>query len=341
MKKAILYSPVESPELFHRVGFYRDDLEALSRVASVVEPTNSLKKVFTSRPDLVIGYFYSKSAVAALIGRLIGAKVILTGGADQVTPGVYRGTRLWVNRLFAVFCLLLAHRILVSCRTDQESFEALSLGIEIFRRKIVLAPHIVRSRGAQRSQRPGSTRPFRAFTICWMASTENVRRKGVHHSVLLVRRLREVGVDASLAIAGTDGTGQDFLINLVREHSLERFVNFLGPISEDEKYRQMAESDAYLQLSSHEGFGVAAAEAYLAGIPVVHTNRGGLRDVIGQNGIVVDVDRLLYGDIREVEQFFQRFLQFEPDFDEIERGRDLYSVDARAKRFLLELTDVQ
>jgi glycosyltransferase involved in cell wall biosynthesis len=67
-------------------------------------------------------------------------------------------------------------------------------------------------------------------------------------------------------------------------------VEFTGFVDDDELARRYASAAVYVQASTHEGFGMAVAEAMLAGcIPVV-TPVGALPEVVGETGVVVQGD---------------------------------------------------
>ena len=329
-----LYSAVSDDALFERVGFYRDDLAALATRSSDVRPIRRFSDIWRLRPSVLVGYFYSASLVAALIGRLVGARVVLTGGADQVSPVLKHGLRLVAHRFLAFLCLCFAHKVVLSCGDDFREFRRIAVGQRRLIRKISLAPHVVRpSAGAAIAKRQ-VVGEFHAFTICWLGSVENVSRKGVDRAVRLIAALRSIGVDATLDIAGTPGTGLSFLELLVEQLDLRSSVRFLGAISEEAKNGRFSRGAVYLQLSEYEGFGVAAAEAFLSGMIVVHTNRGGLREVIGHAGMVVDIDELLRGGAEALRQFYRSYLDFPVDHEAIAVQTQLYSIDARARNLL-------
>ena len=50
----------------------------------------------------------------------------------------------------------------------------------------------------------------------------------------------------------------------------------------------MAQSDALIMASRHEGFGVPVIEAMTMGLPVVANREGALPEVIGDAGLLVD-----------------------------------------------------
>jgi len=334
--KVCLYSSVPDKELFSRVGFYRDDIKALSLRGEEVLATNSLQDLLEFKPGLVVGYFFSKSILAALLGRLIGARVVLTGGADQISPALLFGYRLFVHRAMAVLCLLLAHRILLSCTDDLMNFRKLSFGIRALQKKIELANHVVVPAPLPRVVRVPVEGEFHAFTLCWMGSERNVRRKGVDKAIWLIAKLRALGVDARLNVAGTDGPGKKFLEDVTLDLGVTEYVHFLGAISEDEKNHRFSNGSIYVQLSEHEGFGVAAAEALFSGMIVVHSNKGGLGDVIGEHGLVVDPAVIEQGDSAWVRDFYADFLRYRINPDFLEKNLQKYSIGMRSDALLGE-----
>ncbi|MHB8949242.1 MAG: glycosyltransferase family 4 protein [Rhodoferax sp.] len=326
------YSAVEDDVLFERVGFYRDDIAALKEGGGQVFATKSLRELFRSRPEMIVSYFYTKSVFAALFGRLVGARVILTGGADQISPVLLSGGRLFVRRVFAFFCLVLAHRILVSCTNDLINFKRLCFGLKFLEKKLELENHVVIPSPLPRVvvDRLGQ---FDAFTLCWMGTISNVRRKGVDRAVRLIGLLRKIGVDASLNVAGSDGPGRIFIENLIKELNLVNKVHLIGPISEEEKNRRFAEGQVYLQLSEYEGFGVAAAEAFFSGMIVVHSNIGGLRDVIGKRGLILSLAMIDEGNVSAVDDFYSSFLRYKVDEKYLANSIEKYSIKSRSNAF--------
>jgi len=327
---------VPDPELFTRVGFYRDDIAALSLRGDPVLATNSLIELIKFRPKLIVGYFYSKALLAAFVGRLLGARVLLTGGADQISPVLSSGRRLAVRQAAALLCLLFAHRILLSCKEDVVNFERLCLGLAPLKRKLRLASHVVTP--APFSDKPQVRRAngFDAFTLCWMGAPQNVRRKGVDKAVELIALLRAADVDARLDVAGADGPGRSLIELLAAKLGVPDHVRYVGAISEEEKRMRFSTGDVYLQISEHEGFGVAAAEAFFSGMTVVHSNRGGLSDVIGAHGLIVQPAEIGRGDAAWAREFYARFLRFKPDVAFLQENLKHYSIDARSKALLAD-----
>ena len=331
--KSCLYSSVNDKALFSRVGFYRNDLEALKLCSDEALITNSIFELVRFRPDLIVAYFFTKAIGAAVCGRLMGARIIIGGGGDQFSPVLVNGFRLFVHRVLAFICLLLAHRISLSCTDDLVNIKKLCFGFKFLEKKLHFDNHVVIPSALARLVENDRSVQFSAFTMCWMGSEGNVRRKGVDRAVRLIAMLRTLNVDASLDIAGTDGPGRVFLEKLIQELGLTDHVRILGAISEDEKNKRLAEGCIYIQLSEHEGFGVAAAEAFFSGMIVVHSNKGGLRDVIGENGLIVDLAVIDNSDIVAVRDFYEQFLNYKINAEFLKNNLKNYSIQMRAEAF--------
>jgi glycosyltransferase involved in cell wall biosynthesis len=91
--------------------------------------------------------------------------------------------------------------------------------------------------------------------------------------------------DAHLVIAG-DGELRSALEALARELGLAR-VRFLG--HREDVATVLADLDACIMSSHHEGLGSSAMEAMFAGLPLVATRVGGLPELVvdGQDGLLV------------------------------------------------------
>ncbi len=72
------------------------------------------------------------------------------------------------------------------------------------------------------------------------------------------------------------------------ELGIREAVAFRGGIGDAELVAAMAQSDALIMASRHEGFGVPVIEAMTMGLPVVANAEGALPEVIGDAGVLVD-----------------------------------------------------
>ncbi len=83
-----------------------------------------------------------------------------------------------------------------------------------------------------------------------------------------------------------DGVKRPDLERLAAELKIVERVRFLGNRSDVPDI--LAAADIYIQPSRWDGFGIAALEAMAAGLPVVVSNVPGLRDVVGDAGLLFE-----------------------------------------------------
>lgn len=105
-------------------------------------------------------------------------------------------------------------------------------------------------------------------------------QKRVHLLLEAAARLHTAGRRFTLAIAG-DGPERSRLETLSRNLGLGDRVRFHGAIPPAEVWHHLAEADLFVLPAAGEGFGVAALEALLAGVPIlVCRDGGGLLDLL-------------------------------------------------------------
>ncbi len=99
----------------------------------------------------------------------------------------------------------------------------------------------------------------------------------------LIDALAQCGPTVRLRVAG-DGPDLGLAVRRAERYGLNRRVDWCGFVSGGEKEEFFAEVDALVMPSEFESFGVAAAEALLAGVPVITTARVGLSELVDEGG---------------------------------------------------------
>lgn len=135
--------------------------------------------------------------------------------------------------------------------------------------------------GFDEAQYPPPVDKKRAVMTVGAITESNLLRKGIRTFARAASHLPDV----PFLIAG-----------LVHEKALEELrpipsnLKVLGYLSDADLLRLMRETKVYVQVSAHEGFGSALAEAMLCGAVPVVTKRGALPEVVGDTGIYVEYD---------------------------------------------------
>ncbi len=172
-----------------------------------------------------------------------------------------------------------------------------------------------------------------------------VERKGLIYLLRALKILKEQYPDIKLAVVGT-GPEEEKLKTEAGSLGIRDSVDFLGPVSEEEKAREYARATLFVlpavvdSKGDTEGQGVVILEAMRAGVPVVASAVGGITDLIvdGETGFLVPerdtetlagtIARLLASPPSEREMVVLSALErLEKDFSHIAIGRrfiDLY-----------------
>ncbi len=114
--------------------------------------------------------------------------------------------------------------------------------------------------------------------------------KGYTYLIRALDQLRKIHPDVRLLIAG-DGVLRAELAEETAARGLGNYINFLG--YRDDVYELLKCSDALVQPSVFEGFGLASAEAMACGLPVISTNLPSIAEVVlhGATGILVPPEK--------------------------------------------------
>lgn len=105
--------------------------------------------------------------------------------------------------------------------------------------------------------------------------------------LLTAREVLKTSSDAHFVLAG-DGSQLGELRRMAEGLGIAQKVSIPGFV--EDLSSLYASADLFLSTSRYEGWGLAVAEAMAAGLPVVATNVGGVGEVLGDSGVLVDAD---------------------------------------------------
>lgn len=288
MMKVFFYSNVKSKRQFSIQNFYRTDIKILKGLGYKVSLCKSFLLFFQFwKYDLAIIYFFRYGLFSAIIARLLGKKVIFTGGIDYLDLAYAGKKRYLIQAVFFKLCNVFSTVSIIVSKSDLKNIAKLYSGK--LPPNIVYIPHSINCSEFQNLT--NTKKESIITTICWMGRIENVIRKGVDRTILVFRNIVYKFPNYKLYIIGPLGEGTEFLKKIVIENDLESNVFFTGEVTEKEKLNYLERSKYYFQLSEYEGFGIAAIEALITGNIVFHSGRGGLKDSIGNEGVLIsDID---------------------------------------------------
>jgi glycosyltransferase involved in cell wall biosynthesis len=285
-KNILFYSPVKNLNLFGTQRFYRNDIDLLQSLGYEVILSNRVTDAFLIRRyDIAFIYFWTWGAFVGLIARSLGKKVIFTGGADDLEPELNTSKKkMKIRRIFFRICYFVSSQCLIVSKKDLSNMKIV-LGSKIT--KLKYSPHQLKF---EKYFLPEMKKSGDIITIAWMETIGNVKRKGLDRLLYFLKNYIQFAPNCCAYIVGTKGAGSDYLLRLVNELELAHHVKFMGNITENEKIALLNSNMFYWQVSEYEGFGLAALEALAARCIVIHSNRGGLADAIGNYGLQVTLD---------------------------------------------------
>lgn len=268
----------------------------ISPIRDVVAAWKLARLLRDERPHIL----HTHTAKAGTIGRLAA---LLAGGArppivvhtfhGHVLSGYFDPFRAGAFRLLE---RALAHvataLVAVSPEVRDElvrfgvaphaKFVVIRLGIELEKR-VHAEPGL-----REESRRQLGVTPDR-FLVGWVGRMTAVKR--VDDVLLAIARLRELGMDAVLALVG-DGPDRGGIERRAHELGIIKHCLFLGYQEEVAPY--YAAFDTVVLPSANEGTPVSVIESLAAGCPVVATRVGGVPDVVqeGMDGFLVETGEI-------------------------------------------------
>jgi len=103
-----------------------------------------------------------------------------------------------------------------------------------------------------------------------------VKRKGYKY---LIESIATLPTEIELLLIG-DGPEEERLRRLADDLGVLSRIEFLGHVSEKNKFNYLDKSSVFVMSSLHEGFGIVLQEAMQVGLPIVTTDTGGQTDLV-------------------------------------------------------------
>lgn len=108
-----------------------------------------------------------------------------------------------------------------------------------------------------------------------------IERKGYHFLIKAMNGLE----DFRLILIGT-GNMEDELRKLAKELNVD--VEFKGALPHEKIKEELRKADIFVLPSLNEGMSISLLEAVATGLPVIVTDVGGTKELVQQNGIVIE-----------------------------------------------------
>ena len=164
--------------------------------------------------------------------------------------------------------------------------------------------------------KPSSIKKSLSFRIVTTASAD-IPLKGLRHLILALPRVIRQFPLTSLTVIGKSPEKSN-LNKLIDDLDLEDKITFRSGISEEEIVKTYHDSDIAVIPSLYEGFGFGAGEAMACGVPLISTDSGGLKQVIGDAAF-----KIKPGSVNEIEDgILKLFSEEKIRQDLAEKGRE-------------------
>ncbi len=315
------------------LSFVQDDITRLQKVHQVrTMACRTFGQMLhcalsTRKADVLLCWFGSiRFLPAACVARVLGKRiVVISGGYDVASePSFGYGNMLHrVTRLLGRTLFRLTHRVasisyaaadeaVANAGVDRQKIRVIYLGLDA--NFGAGAPEWI-SRGP-------------VVLTVGQTNSSSIVRKGI---ATLLRASRELP-EARFVFAGpVEPAVQDFMTQEAGTN-----VTLVGRVSKERLGELFAEARVYVQVSRHEAFGYAVAEAMLSGAVPVVSRRGSLPELVGQAGLYVEPD-----DVAGLVSAIRRALQPPlPPEDPRARVRTLFSAEDRESKLLQLLSEV-
>jgi glycosyltransferase involved in cell wall biosynthesis len=331
-KRILFYSSVNSLELFKVQRFYSIDIQLLERLGHNVALTNKICDFLLFwKYDISFLYFYKWSLFPAILSKLFFKKVYLTGGIDELNEVTTSKREYLIQVLFFKLCYLFSDTCLIVSKSDFKNIKKIYNGKYL--QKLYLSFHTINYESFHVEDLLLKNKNF--TTVGWMESVSNVKRKGIDKSLILFEKLikNPEFSDSKFYIIGKEGEGALYLKKLCRSLNISNKVVFTGFIDENQKSSILKSSKYYFQLSTFEGFGIAAIEALAAKNIVIHSGNGGLSETMINFGIKINLNGNLEKNIDNIVNLIVNYrsdLLFKAHYHII----DNYTNEARENDFL-------
>ena len=126
-------------------------------------------------------------------------------------------------------------------------------------------------------------KPYRIITT----ASADVPLKGLKFLIEAMTEIIEEIPEAHLMVLGRAKEKGD-IAKLISRLNLEKKISFRSGLSQSEVVSLYSSSHICVIPSLYEGFGFGAGEAMACGLPLISTQSGGLKEVIGQEAVIIE-----------------------------------------------------
>jgi L-malate glycosyltransferase len=132
---------------------------------------------------------------------------------------------------------------------------------------------------------PGIKKQKKDITI--LCVSRLIPRKGLNYLIDAIPAILKQNENIKLIIAG-EGPEKKNLEKQAAQYNIKSKIDFLGYVSHEDLPAIYFKSDIFILPSLHEGMSNTILEAMASGLPIITTNTGGTKELINENGIIIE-----------------------------------------------------
>lgn len=280
MAKIVFYCN-DSRSNLETFEYYKQDTDALLALGHEVVICTRYREI-PAKFDLMFVWWWTFALYPVLLSRLRGKPVIVTGTYNFRFPPNFEGVDYFVRPFWQQALIRWATR-LATLNLFVNTGELRGCSAYFGLRNGRYMPHVIAD---DYLAGPGPERSMALFNLAW-SGKKNLIRKGIPELLQALALVKQDFPDIMLRMAGHEGDGAAFLKETIERLGIKDNVEFLGPVSRDDKIAILRQTEIYVQPSHYEGFGLAMAEAMGCGACVITCDVGAVRDVVGDCGVYV------------------------------------------------------
>lgn len=261
--------------------YYKQDIDALRKIGHEVIICNKYREIpFTF--DVLFVWWWTYALYPVLLARIFHKPVIVTGTYNFKFPPNFDGVDYFSRPVWQRILIKLA-TVLATLNLFVNRSELKGCSDYFGLRNARYFPHII---DEDYLEGPFEFRLPTLFNLAW-SGKKNLIRKGIPELLQAISLLKTSNQVVKLKLAGHEGDGTEYLKGLIQLYDIESSVEWLGPLSREEKIKLLRTCEVYVQPSHYEGFGLAMAEAMGCGACVITCDVGAVSSVVGECGIYV------------------------------------------------------
>lgn len=257
-RRVCCYARVRDTAFFSLHEVYKVDLDILSELGYQVTVVNTVRDLIRQKCDLYYAWWFGYGVLPALLGRIRGKPVIVSG---VVHAHKWRVLSEWppIKRWVIMVTLKLANCSIFASAEDFSRLEG------FVPRKAEVVPLTV---DLDRYVFEENQRQNIVLMITHLTK-ENVERKMVIEAIEAFARFAAKRPDFQLVICGAPGDGEESVLKAIQRFGQEGRVLLQGRVTFEQKIDFLQNALIYLQPTIQEAFGLAIGEALACGTPVV------------------------------------------------------------------------